>query len=98
MTPSHPAEGRGGVSARPSMTGGEASVQGRRPLPFCCEAEAASQPSLAVSDATKSAPPPPLARRSGCACAALTAAPPPRPRRSVLDGEDVSDGDDHGHG
>jgi hypothetical protein len=25
------------VSARPSMTGGEAAVQGRRPLQFCCE-------------------------------------------------------------
>lgn len=61
------AELGGFVSASPSMTGGEAAVQGRRPLPFCRELEAAAQPFLFDFDATKPVPPPPLTRRSGCA-------------------------------
>ena len=57
------------------MAGGDAAVQGRRPLQFSREMERASRAFLCVADPTKSVPPPPLTRRF----AALTATPPPAP-------------------
>jgi hypothetical protein len=56
--------------------GRRSAYQGRRPLQFCREIERASLARLFAPNATKSAPPPPLARCSGFASAALTAAPP----------------------
>jgi len=49
------------------MTGGEAPVQGRRPLQFCRDVEGCCAAESVCLGATKSAPPPPLRGASGCA-------------------------------
>lgn len=61
------------VSASPIMTGGAAALKAGGPSNFASQEERASHPGLSVSSATKSVPPPPLARRF----AALTTTAPP---------------------
>lgn len=61
------------VSALPIMAGSAAALKAGGPSNFAAQEERASRASLSVPIATKSVPPPPLARRF----AALTAAAPP---------------------
>jgi hypothetical protein len=65
--------GEGLVSVLSIMAGGAAALKAGGPSNFAAQSERAARASLSVSSATKSVPPPPLARRF----AALTAAAPP---------------------
>jgi hypothetical protein len=65
--------GEGFVSVLPIMAGGAAAIKAGGPSNFDAQSERAAHARLFVSSATKSVPPPPLARRF----AALTATAPP---------------------
>jgi hypothetical protein len=65
--------GEGLVSVLPIMAGGAAALKAGGPANFAAPIERATRASSPGSSATKSVPPPPLARRF----AALTPAPPP---------------------